>query len=128
MGDDCPPVTYRFKDMCYLDILTRFLAGKSTLKTSPPDSVLQIAAEMYFYCVNSLDNDSSARKKYSDDHFENASPRTIVETVLISSTDKLVQKLGTFLTIKTGKWDIASSTKSGLLSRMDNVEFAHLRL
>ena len=129
--------------------LTTFLAEQEEFMdeiefpaTGPTDSILQTAAEIYLYMLNTPDTaDSTARKKY---FFANASPRNILETVLnmnkvkenenknkdrslSSSTKKLVHKLGTLMKFNIGKLDIASSTKSGLLPKIDNAEFAQLR-
>ena len=108
------------------------------------ESLLNSAAEMFMYLVNCPSEEILNKQKYYEDFFLNASPRTIVWTLLninklessqvgksqVGHTrviNKLIEKLDTILHFDIGKLDIAFLAKTGLLSKVDNVQFGRWR-
>ena len=95
---------------------------------------------MYLYLAICPDMDTFNTQTYYQDFFTNASPRTIVETIMnVNKLDALnqpwptsfiemcIEKFDTILKLEIGILDIAVSTKTGLLSKVDNIRFGRFR-
>ena len=124
----------------YLSSLENKLNMKEINQSQITDSLLKSAAEMFIYLTYCPSSDTFNKQIYYADLFATASPRSIVEAVLnmnkVDSSQKgkkqvlpksVVEKLDTTLKLKIGILDTAFSTKSGLLSKVNDVQFGRLR-